>query len=81
MKEWIRCHTLTKTLVAFNDTEDFPNKMDEIYQRLDDDDSSGLVFEEFCAGLKNMHDPPTEETTFGIHRTPDFAQHELMMFL
>jgi hypothetical protein len=50
---------------------------------LDEDDSGGLVIEEFRAGLKNMHvkDPITEETTFGIHRTPDFAQHELMMFL
>ena len=75
---------MTKTLVTFDDTEDCTNKMDEIYQRLDDDDSGGLVFEEFCAGLKNMHDSTTEETTFGIHLTPEFLPqhaHEHMMFL
>ncbi len=60
-------------LVTFEDTEDLMNKIDEIYLRLDEDDSGGLVIEEFRAGLKNMHvkDPTTEETTFGIHLTPD----------
>jgi hypothetical protein len=40
---------------------------------LDEDDSGGLVFEEFRARLTNMHvkDPTTEDTTFGIHLTPD----------
>jgi voltage-gated sodium channel len=64
---------LTKTLVTFEDTEDLMNKIDEIYLRLDEDDSGVLVFEEFRAGLKNMHvkDPTTDQTTFGIHLTPD----------
>jgi voltage-gated sodium channel len=64
---------LTKTLVTFEDTEDLMNKIDEIYLRLDEDDSGGLVFEELRAGLKNMHvkDPTTDQTTFGIHLTPD----------
>jgi hypothetical protein len=48
--------------VTFEDTEDLMNKIDEIYLRLDEDDSGGLVIEEFRAGLKNMHvkDPITE---------------------
>ena len=46
---------LTKTLVTFEDTEDLMNKIDDIYLRLDEDDSGGLVFEEFRARLKNMH--------------------------
>ena len=35
--------------------EDLMNKFDEIYLRLDEDDSGCLVFEEFRAGLKNNH--------------------------
>ncbi len=66
---------LTKALVTFEDTEDLMSKMDEIYLRLDEDDSGCLVFEEFRAGLKNMQvkDPTTDQTTFGIHLTPDRA--------
>jgi hypothetical protein len=34
---------LTKTLIAFNDEPDLMNKIDTIYQRLDNDDSGGWV--------------------------------------
>jgi hypothetical protein len=36
---------LTKTLVTFDDAEDLRKKIDDIYRRLDDDDSGGLNFE------------------------------------
>ena len=45
---------LTKTLIAFDDTEDLHLKIDGIYRRLDNDDSGGLNFEEFRQGLKHM---------------------------
>ena len=45
---------LTQTLTAFDDEEDLDRRIDEIYNRLDTDDSNGLNYNEFQEGLKHI---------------------------
>ena len=45
---------LTKDLVTFEDDEDLASKIDDMYLRLDEDESGGLNFEEFRLGVKQL---------------------------
>ena len=45
---------LTQTLAAFDDEQDLIAKIDEVYHRLDVDNSGGLNFAEFQTGLKYL---------------------------
>ena len=45
---------LTKDLVTFEDDEDLARKIDDMYSRLDEDESGGLNFEEFQQGVKQL---------------------------
>jgi len=45
---------LTKMLVTFEDAEQLTFKISEIYDRLDEDDSGGLTFEEFSSAVKSI---------------------------
>ena len=50
---------LTKGLLTFEDEADLTSRIDEIYSKLDEDESEGLAFEEFRDGVKwlseNIH--------------------------
>jgi voltage-gated sodium channel len=50
---------LTKGLCTFEDEADLTSRIDEIYSKLDEDESGGLAFEEFREGVKwlskNIH--------------------------
>jgi len=45
---------VTVSLVNYQDSQDLLDKTDAIYDRLDEDESGGLTFEEFKAGLKKL---------------------------
>jgi hypothetical protein len=45
---------VTVSLVDYQDAKDLLDKTDAIYDRLDEDESGGLTFEEFKAGLKRL---------------------------
>jgi len=45
---------LTKSLVTFKNEDDLTSKIDDIYARLDEDESGGLTFREFRMGLKQF---------------------------
>jgi len=40
--------------VTFKNAEDLTNKIDDIYARLDEDESGGLAFREFKEGVKQF---------------------------
>ena len=50
---------LTKSLCTFEDEVDLTSRIDDIYSKLDEDESGGLAFEEFREGVKwlskNIH--------------------------
>ena len=64
---------LTKTLVLFEDEQDLVEKIEDIFQYLDNDDSGGLNYRELCHGLKNMklRNQISSERIQGIHFTYD----------
>ena len=55
--------TITCQLKTFDSRENLMQRIDETYQKLDDDDSGGLNFAEFKAGIKSLPGIPSMHMT------------------
>ena len=55
--------TITCQLKTFDSRENLMQRIDKIYQKLDDDDSGGLNFAEFKAGIKSLPGIPSMHMT------------------
>ena len=55
--------TITCQLKTFDSRENLMQRIDKIYQKLDDDDSGGLNFAEFKAGIKSLPGIPRMHMT------------------
>lgn len=55
--------TITCQLKTFDSSENLMQRIDETYQKLDDDDSGGLNFAEFKAGIKSLPGIPSMHMT------------------
>ena len=45
---------ITRSLLTFEDEDDLDNKINEIFDKLDEDESGGLNFEEFRNNIKQI---------------------------
>lgn len=69
---------ITRSLLTFEDEDDLDHKIDSIFQRLDEDESGGLNFEEFRSNIKQIdksihltRDDYDTLTENGKHLSPD----------
>ena len=67
---------ITEKLSGFESAQNFTERIDSLYQRLDQDKSGGLNYDEFRRGLRNLDGiPAIHLTEFDFARLTNHGQH------